>query len=99
MELRIKFSNIEYNITDKIQPIKKVWVLRNSDEGDILYGVFSSVEKAKEYALKEFNSYFPKNEGKIVELHESYGTIHFSIVNSKHCTNYDIEDLPIDWEE
>ena len=99
MELRIKFGDIEYNITDKIQPIKKDWVLRNSNEGDIIQGIFSSVENAKAYAVKDFNSYSPNDEGKIIEERENHKVIYFSVVNSKRCTNYDIEDLPIDWEE
>ena len=89
-----------YNhLTDKTCPAKTVWVLRNSDDDGIFYGVFSSVEKAKECAVEDFNSYFPNEEGKITDLYESFGIINFSVKNSKKCTNYDIEDFPIDWEK
>ena len=86
-----------YNhLTDKDCSTKTVWVLRNSNDG-VLYGVFSSVERAKEYAVKEFNDCFPHNIGQIVEERINHGVLHFSIVNSKFSTDYNIEDFHIDW--
>ena len=83
----------------------RVYVLKSEGE---FCGVFSSIEKAKNYALKEYNEVateFDEDEGVLTMDTYGYGESKFTsedcftISNSKNSTSYEIEDCPLDWED
>ena len=77
----------------------KVYVLKSEGE---FCGAFSSIEKAKYYALKEYNEVateFGEDEGVLTMDTYGYSENYFTISNSKNSTSYEIEDCPLDWED